>query len=171
MVLGNPREDQVVILWDTSAACKTSSSLRYTPEAKCYHLHPYHQDGLRASFMDLTSLVRPQGYHVLSSEDSSVQLLLSVCKPVRPEPDHSACNGSMACLVSAGTSLGSGVSSGSLPLVLGAWSREDRLHMHEGLLTVEYNVSAPSGGADSDCSSGRSVRVHFLCPNENQVSV
>lgn len=171
VVLGDPRSDQVVVLWDTSAACKTTSSLHYTQEAKCYHIHTYEEDGLRANFIDLTSLIHPQGYQVLSSEDASVNLLLSVCKPMvfgvgsSPPADEehpTLCNGSMACLVHAAGSLGS-----SVPLVLGAWSSNEtdaRLHMHEGLLTVEYSVSG--GGS---CGSGRSVRIHFLCPDQNQV--
>ena len=168
VVLGDPNADEVVILWETSAACKTTSSLRYTEEAKCYHIHTYNENGLRANFIDLTSLVRPQGYRVLNSEDSSFKFLLSVCKPLSFAADHehpAACNGSMACLVGAGTGFGA-----SVPLVLGSWSSTllgPRLHMHEGFLAVEYsvNITTPQG----TCGNARNVKVHFLCPNENQV--
>lgn len=171
MVQGDPHSDEVVILWDTSAACKTTSSLRYTQETKCYHIHTYQDDGLKANFIDLTSLIHPQGYQVLSAEDASVKLLLSVCKPMRfaeslSSDEHpSSCNNSMACLVQSGGSLGSNAQS---PMILGAWSADSaaRLHMHEGLLTVEYNASVSGGGA---CGSSRGVRVHFLCPEQNQV--
>lgn len=159
-----------MILWETSAACKTSTSLHYTSEAKCYHVHPYEDNGLRANFIDLTSLIHPQGYRVLNSEDSSYKFLLSVCKPLAfasADAEHpTPCNGSMACLVeaAAGSSLVS-----SVPLVLGNWSSvlDSRLHMHEGLLSVEYSVNI----TQSVCGSvnARKVRVHFLCPSENQV--
>ena len=167
MVLGDPNADEIVILWETSAACKTSSSLHYTQEAKCYHIHTYNDNGLRADFIDLTSLVQPQGYSVLNSEDSSVRFLLSVCKPLSFAGDdqHPAgCNGSMACLVGAGGSLGA-----SVPLVVGNWSSrlDSRLHMHEGLPTVEYSVNMTK---KETCEGVRNIRVHFLCPTENQVS-
>ena len=171
---GDPHNEEVTIIWETSAACKTTSSLRYTPEAKCYHIHTYQQDGLRASFIDLTSLVRPLGYQVLNAENTQFKFLVSVCRPLRFGPpgndvDHPAgCNGTMACLVTAGGGFGE-----SVPVVLGAWSGSGspgpRLHMHQGLLTMEYNSTV--GNTDGVCQGKRNVTIHFICPDENQVCV
>lgn len=171
VILGEPSADEVAILWQTSAACKTTTSLRYTSEAKCYHIHTYEDDGLRANFIDLTSLICLEGYQVLNSEDSHFKFLLSVCKPMvfagSGDTEHpSGCNGTMACLVEAGEGLGA-----TVPLVLGGWSAGGlgpRLHMHEGLLSIQYSIEIPKGGGT--CGSMRNVTIHFLCPDENQVN-
>lgn len=164
MILGDPNADEVVIVWETSAACKTSSSLRYTKEAKCYHIHTYNDNGLKANFIDLTSLVKPQGYQLLSSEDKDFKLLLSVCKPLSlatTDDEHPLkCNKSMACVVG----VGEGYDGVAAPLVVGGWSDGAGLRMHDGMLTVEYKYDT-----DKACGKVRVVRVHFLCPSENQV--
>lgn len=168
-MLGDPNADEIAILWQTSAACKTTSPLRYMQEAKCYHIHTYQDNGLRANFVDLTSLVRPRGYPVASSEDSSYRFLLSVCKPMSiPSGDaEHPCNGSMACLVGAGEGFGG---SAAPPVVLGDCSAgvlPPRLHVHEGFLAVEYGTNTTQGA----CGGRRNVKVHFLCPSENQVQL
>ena len=165
MIMGDPSSREVIIVWETSAACKTSSSLHYTSETKCYHIHTNNEHGLRANFIDLTSLIRPKGYQVVNSENDQFKFLLSICKPMvlgAGHESHGACNGSMMCLVEKGSSLGDGV-----PMVLGNWSSalESRLHMHEGLLTMQYSVSVNPGA----CGSVRNVTIHFLCPSGNQV--
>ena len=166
VVIGDPHAEEVTIVWETSAACKTSTSLRYTPEAKCYHIHTYQDNGLKANFIDLTSLVRPLGYQALSAENTQFKFLVSVCRPLRfatPDRDHpGTCNGTMACLVGAGGNL-----QGSVPLVLGDWTTgpSPGLRMHQDLLTVQYTTNHTNGA----CSGKRNVTIHFICPDENQV--
>lgn len=170
MVSGDPYADEIVILWETSAACKNSSSLRYTSESKCYHIHTYDDNGLRANFIDLTSLIRPRGYKVIYSQDKRYKFLFSVCKPLAfsaSDSDHPAqCNGHMACLVAAP---GSSVGGVALPLVIGSGTsrRDSRLYMASGLLTLKYyNITGVSG----TCGMKRNIKIHFLCPTSNQVS-
>lgn len=161
VVLGDPNSDEILIVWETSAACKTTASRHYSRESKCYHVHAYEDNGLRATFIDLTSLIRPEGYLVES--DDGTRIRFSVCKPlmsISQDDFPSVCNGTMACLPTASSSQ-----------VLGVWSEggEARLHMHNGLLTVEYSVNV----SDAVCepTHTRTVRIHFLCPEENQVCV
>ena len=153
-------------------SCKTSSYRHFSKESKCYHVHVYEDDGLRASFIDLTSLIRPNGYLVES--DSGMKIRFSVCKPLMLRSQVTAqddfplpCNGTMGCVpvVEGKDSIGT--------VVLGEWSdgEESRLHMHNGLLTVQYFVKNISEVCwrDNTATHTRSLRIHFLCPTENQV--
>ena len=162
VVFGDPYSDEILIIWETSAACKTSSSRHFSRESKCYHVHAYEDNGLRATLIDLTSLIRPQGYLVEAEDGTKIRL--SLCKPLMLSSDGvadfpPACNNTMACHLPDGMNT-------SDPLILGNWSDGDeaRLHMHEGLLTMQYSVNGTCSP-----SNMRSVRIHFLCPTENQV--
>ena len=41
VMLGDPSGQVIELLWLTSAACHSDSSLAARPESKCYHVHPY----------------------------------------------------------------------------------------------------------------------------------
>ncbi len=164
VVNGDPHAHEVLIVWETSAACKTSTSRRYSDESKCYHVHTYQDNGLRANLVDLTSLIRPQGYVVKSSDGT--QIRVSVCKPLMASTEvniSSTCVGKMAC-AQRGNS--------HQEVVLGAWSEEDedtKLHMHNGLLSVQYSQNTPNCTVGGSSEGRRLVRIHFICPKENQV--
>ena len=162
VVNGDPHLSEILIMWETSAACKTSTSRRYTLESKCYHVHTYHQNGLRASLVDLTSLIRPQGYQVKSSDGTTITV--SICKPLVATSSSATCNGSMACARRG---------KGQEVVLLGAWSedKEMQLHMHNGLLSVQYSMKNVSEdcGTESSTTHTRNVRIHFICPKEDQV--
>ena len=150
----------------TSAACKNSSSLAAnTQEGKCYHIHPYLDNGLKAKFIDLTNLIHPEGYAVSYPERPASIFLLSVCRPLE---NVGGCSGAMVCLNQTDSGFNSDVTA---PLKLGNMNSDSRLHVEGSLLTVVYYVSVKSGACfDSDNKIGNhSVKIHFLCPTGNVV--
>lgn len=168
MIEGSPSSHAIQIVWVTSAACKRSTSLAAnTLENKCYHIHPYEDNGLKAKFIDLTELIRPHGYTVTYSERAQAKILLSICRPLEISQDspHASCNGSMACLIESDPQLSSSLST---PFVLGSGvGAESNLHMHGNFLTTIYSTS----GCSEDGGPGnRTVMIHYICPSENQVS-
>ena len=167
MVEGSPTSHAIQIVWVTSAACKHSTSLAAkTTETKCYHIHPYEDNGLKAKFIDLSELIKPEGYTVTYSKREQAKILLSICRPLEISKDspHAACNGSMACLIETDPKLSSSLNT---PLVLGdSGGVESNLHMHGDMLTTIYN----SSGCSEDAGPGyRSVAIVYICPSENQV--
>lgn len=167
MIEGSPTSHAIQIVWVTSAACKRSTSLAAKiTETKCYHVHSYEDNGLKAKFIDLSELIKPEGYTVTYSERPQAKVLLSICRPLEISKDspHAACNGSMACLIEKDPKLSSSLAS---PLVLGnGGGVESNLHMHGNLLSTIYTTS----GCTEDGGPGnRSVMIHYICPSENQV--
>lgn len=169
VIEGSPTSHAVQIVWVTSAACKRSTHLAAnTAETKCYHIHSYEDDGLRAKFVDLTELIRPEGYTVSYSEREQAKILLSVCRPLEISKDspHASCNGSMACLIETDPGLSSSLST---PLVLGSGvGAESNLHMHGNFLATIYSSS---GCTEDNGPGNRSVLINYICPSENQVCI
>ncbi len=164
---GDPDSHAINILWVTSAACKNSSSLAANhQESKCYHVHPYLDNGLKANFIDLTNLIRPEGYTVSYPERPASSFLLSVCRPLE---NVGGCSGSLACLNQTDPGFNTGVAA---PLKLGDIGSSSQLYVEGSLLTVVYYVSVKSGSCfDSDSKSGNhTVKLHFICPTGNEVN-
>ena len=169
MIEGSPTSHAVEIVWVTSAACKRSTNLAANAaETKCYHIHSYEDNGLKAKFIDLTELIKPEGYTVTYSEREQAKVLLSVCRPLQISGDspHASCNGSMACLIETDPNLSSSLSA---PLVLGSGiGVESNLHMHGNFLSTVYSTS---GCTEDNGPGNRSVVINYICPSENQVRV
>ena len=167
MIEGSPTSHAIQIVWVTSAACKRTTGLAAKKaETKCYHVHSYEDDGLKARFIDLSELIKPEGYTVMYSERPEAKVLLSICRPLEVSKDspHSACDGSMACLIDSDPKLSSSLST---PFVLGnGGGVESNLHMHGGLLATVYTTS---GCTEDNGPGNRSVMIHYICPSENQV--
>ena len=116
----------------------------------CHHIPP----GIQAKFIDLTSLIRPEGYLISYSERPDSRFRISVCRPLETA-ENQTCTGSTACLVHGDDHFN--VSAGER---LGEIAGEDsNLHMEDGLLTVEYSVA--SGACEG---ARRTIKMHFLCP-------
>ena len=167
VIEGSPTSHAIQIVWVTSAACKRSTNLAAkSSETKCYHVHPYQDNGLKAKFIDLTELIKPEGYTVTYSERKQAKVLLSVCRPLEISQDspHASCNGSMACLIETDPKLSSGLST---PLILGnGGGVESNLHMHGDFLSTVYTTS---GCTEDNGPGNRSVMIHYICPSENEV--
>ena len=58
MLEGVPNRHVVEILWITSAACNAKGSTAPKSETKCFNVHPVHNNGLKAAYIDLSGLVR-----------------------------------------------------------------------------------------------------------------
>lgn len=170
---GDPDSHAIDIVWVTSSACKTSSSLApNSQESKCYHIHPYTDNGLKATFIDLTGLIRPEGYVVSYPERPAGKFNISVCRPLKGASGSDPCADSMACLIETDPGFSSNIIP---PASIGEMSGpEAALHMEDGLLTVAYSVAVTSGHYCFDADKGvgsQVVKIHFLCPSENEVGL
>ena len=153
----------IEIIWITSAACKNDSSLAAKNESKCYYIHAYEDQGIKAKLIDLTGLIRSHGYETTYAERGGVRFAVSVCRPMEGV-SSSRCNGAMACLVNQ---TGHTITHQPVPLPLGYQVGGDsNLHMEGGLLTAVYT----SRGNSCD-NNKRLVKVHFLCPSGVQVNI
>ena len=159
--MGDPNSDTIEILWLTSAACKTDTNLATTEERKCYFMQAYEDEGLKARFVDLTNLIRPEGYEITYAERSDGVFKISVCRPLSLGVDHH-CNGHLACLTGKDSHFSI---DGDVPIPLVAkGSAEGDLHMEGDLLTVVYTETV------EECENKkRAVKIHFLCPTGDEV--
>ena len=163
MVVGDPADHTIEILWVTSAACKTDSSLAPTlHETKCYTIHAYEEDGVKAKMIDLSNLIQTSGYEVTHPESKDAVFLIGVCRPIQSSA-HPQCNGSMACLIRSDSSFDLG--GASLPLKLASIdSTPTSLEIESDFPTVRY-----SGEKGSGCESNRKVKVIYQCPTGSEV--
>ena len=123
----------------------------------------YNDNGIKARFIDLQNLIKPEGYLVSSVDRPGAKFRLSICRPLNLTGDASACNGSMGCLLEKDTHFSSSVSA---PLVLGNISGEEsNLHMDNGILSVVYSHKTTRSCTDNKSS----VKINFLCPTGNEV--
>ncbi len=163
VVIGDPSTGSVDILWITSAACKTDTELVAGDESKCYFIQSYEEDGVKARFIDLSHLIRPEGYEASHEERSDALFKISICRPLSLGPHP--CNGSMVCLLNTDSHFGDSFDSPPYALAGRGDAEEAGLHMEGDLLTVIYSQVAEG------CEGGRrKVKVHFLCPTGDEVS-
>ena len=87
----------VKIMWITSTACNAKGSTAPKSETKCFNVHPVHNNGLKAAYIDLSGLIKDSGYSATSSERPDLRVDISMCRPMHTKD---GCDGSMACLVS-----------------------------------------------------------------------
>ncbi len=162
MVIGDPSTGSIDILWITSAACKTDTDLAAQEESKCYFIQSYLDDGVKAKFIDLTNLIKPEGYETSYAERSDARFKISVCRPLSLGDDP--CNGSMACLTSTDSHFGASFGSPPYPLANKGEAEESGLHIEGDFLTAVYSQAVEG------CEKGkRIVKLHFLCPTGNEV--
>ena len=162
VVSGDPSDHTIEILWITSAACKTNTQLAATAETKCYTIHAYEDNGIKAKMIDLTNLIQTAGYEVTYPEKKGAKFLVGVCRPIQ-STQYPQCNGSMACLIQADPSFELG--DVSIPLQLASIDvAQSNLQIEADFPTVRF-----TGGQVSLCDSGRKVKVIYLCPSGNEV--
>ena len=162
--MGDPADHAIEILWVTSAACKTDSSMAATPESKCYTISAYEEDGVKAKMVDLSHLIQTSGYEVAHPESKQGRFLLGVCRPIQ-SGTYPQCNGSMACLIQADPSYDLG--GASVPLKLATINAsQTSLEIESNFPRVTYIGEKPSG-----CDSERKVKVIYQCPTGSEVSV
>ena len=151
-------------MWITSAACDKNSFYGPKDETKCYSVHPIHDNGLKAAFVDLTGLIKDTGYSATMSERPDLRVHISVCRPMYTSD---GCNNSMACLYSGDKAL----AIDGKQLALSQLTEESRQgatpHMEGDFLTVVYPISNTT--TKGDCGNTPIVRVHFMCPTGDQV--
>ena len=162
MVVGDPADHTIEILWVTSAACKTDSSLPATHETKCYTIRAYEENGVKAKMIDLSTLIQPSGYEVTHATTEEAVFLIGVCRPIQ-SVTHPQCNGSMVCLVHSGPGLQLG--DASVPVKLASIDDSTSLQFESDFLTVRYTGEEATG-----CDSKRKVKVVYQCPSGDDVS-
>ena len=163
MLEGVPSRHVVEVIWVTSAVCNPSGPTAPKNETKCYSVHPVHDNGLKAAYVDLSGLIKDTGFSATTSERQGIRVDVSVCRPMKRSD---GCDGSMACLVTGDKELA--VHSKNLALSKLQGSRESATpHMEGDMLTVEYPISSDKV---TDCDSPM-VKIHFLCPTGDQVRI
>lgn len=163
MISGDPRKHVVEIEWITSAACNKDSSDAPKMETKCYHIHSYHDNGLKASFVDLSGLIRDSGYTATKTGRPDLVLNISACRPVK---SSDGCNGAMACLYNGDSQLHESSNKLSLSKLSSGNLMKATPHMEGNFLTAEYPISSLVA---KDCDGTSFVRIRFICPTAEQV--
>ena len=161
MVVGDPADHTIEILWLTSAACKTDSSLATTPETKCYTIRAYEENGVKAKMIDLSNLIQPSGYEATHAETKEAVFLVGVCRPIQ-SGTYPQCNGSMVCLVHSDPSFDLG--NVSIPLKLASVDDSSSLEVESGFPTLTYTGEQATG-----CDKERKVKVIYQCPFGSEV--
>ena len=160
--MGDPADQTIEILWVTSAACRTDSSLAATHETKCYTIQAYKQEGVKAKMIDLSNLIQTSGYEVAHPETKDAKFLIGVCRPIQSGA-YPQCNGSMACLIRAAPIFD--LDGASLPIKLASIDiSETSLKIESDFPTIRYTGEEPSG-----CDSNRTVKVIYQCPTGSEV--
>ena len=159
--MGDPADRTIEILWVTSAACKTDTSLAATHETKCYTIKAYEENGIKAKMIDLSNLIQEPGYEVTHAEKEQAVFLVGVCRPIQ-SGTYPQCNGSMVCLVHSDPGLNLG--DASFPLKLASINTSTSLQVESNFPTVVYNGEKAAG-----CESKRKVKVIYQCPSGSEV--
>ena len=158
---GVPNRHVVEIIWITSAVCNPSGATAPKNETKCYSIHPIHDNGLKAAYIDLSGLIKDTGFSATMSERPDIRVDVSVCRPMNR---NDGCGGSMACLVSGDRDLSIKTKKLALSRLTGSRASATP-HMEGDFLTVEYPISNDKvTGCDHPM-----VKIHFLCPTGDQV--
>ena len=163
MVSGDPSDRSIEILWITSAACKTDTTLAASQETKCYTVSAYRDNGVKAKMFDLTNLIQTAGYEVTYPARKDARFLVAVCRPIQ-SMQYPQCNGSMACLIQSDPKFELG--GNSVPLKLASINgSQSNLQIERDFPIVRYT------GKASECDSGRKVKINYLCPVGNEVRI
>lgn len=166
VIEGDPHTRGVEILWITSSICKTTSSNNKQNETRCYLVnHSHNNNGLQASFIDLSGLIQTSGYEATSSEKPGLVFNVSVCHPMRT---GGPCDNAMICLYSNNSQL-SLPNDVTLPLSIATFSQSEEATPHyEGNdVVVNYQITAP--GISASCKSKAYAKIRFMCPTGDQV--
>ena len=170
VIEGDPHTRSVEILWLTSAVCKPGSNLLVENETKCYLVNHNNNNGLQATFVDLSGLIQKRGYIATTTSYPSLVLNVSVCRPMST---NGPCDGSMVCMYHNDSKL-------TLP---GGWNSPVPIatlqkssltqatpHYESGDIVVTYPITAPGITSTYCDNTSPFVKIRFKCPTGDEVS-
>lgn len=167
MIEGDPSTKSIDILWITSSVCKPTQTQRN--ETKCYLVNHLFDNGLKASFIDLSGLMQSSGYQATSAERPGLMLNVSVCHPITNT--GGPCDNAMVCLYRNDSQLS--IPNGlTLPGPVATFTQLEGASPHyEGTdVVVTYPITAP-GISSSSCGHSPYAKIRFLCPTGDQVMI
>ena len=170
VIEGDPHTRSVEILWLTSAVCKPGSNLLVENETKCYLVNHNNNNGLQATFVDLSGLIQKRGYIATTTSYPNLVLNVSVCRPMST---NGPCDGSMVCMYHNDSKL-------TLP---GGWNSPVPIatlqkssltqatpHYESGDIVVTYPITAPGITSTYCDNTSPFVKIRFKCPTGDEVS-
>lgn len=139
-------------------------------ETKCYLVNHNNNNGLQATFVDLSGLIQKSGYVATTTSYPNLILNVSVCRPMST---NGPCDGSMVCMYHNDSKL-------TLP---GGWNSPVPIatlqkssltqatpHYESGDIVVTYPITAP-GITSSYCdNTSPFVKIRFKCPTGDEVN-
>ena len=134
-------------------------------ETRCYLVNHSFQNGLQASFIDLSGLIQKTGFVATSLDRPKLLFNVSICRPIV----GGLCDGSMVCLYSSDSQLSK---KWKPHTPLAKISRKSHLwddatpHYEGSNVVVSYPITAVKQNV---CQSIPYVKIKFICPTGDEV--